>query len=467
MLPAILLKQEGLWWHRESELTYDWDNRGRPADIPDRLEEDSVLRGREVEYDGVAPAGQVPNAFQPIGLALTFTCVSRIARVLQAWNQPFARSSYGLIRFPLLELACLGKIPKAAKKKMNPLGDVEDDYELIESVIAQSNEVETFSVDPETLELTKMVGPVELSVPLEVYEIADEEEEMVLADRLKAKKKGKAIGPADSGVTFSGKRVGEHVDATEVIRAKKTKVGGSVTVGAGFGALAPVAPKTKLNRVLHEAGMADERFVRRMVEDLKDAGTDLFIAKNATPPPPPPRENRAKMLAQGMRFMHSLYLVDEVEKDPITREQLVKVEKAFDKAEGERLKAEAALGKAREEKGVLQTKLKEGEAWAVVLKEEIERLMRSPAERAVEEFKKSPEMAQLLREQHRKSVAENTSLYKTRGWLNVEKLLADRKADREKKAGEEMAAAEKSGQGEVVPAETEAESGAEADQAKL
>lgn len=170
--------------------------------------------------------------------------------------------------------------------------------------------------------------------------------------------------------------------------------------------------------------MADERFVRRMVEDLKEAGTDLLIAKNATP-----RENRAKMLAQGMRFMHLLYLVDEVEKDPITREQLVKVEKAFDKAEGERLKAVAALGKAREEKGVLQTKLKEGKARAIVLKEEIERLTseverlrlkekradelqlkideipglvqeaaREAAERAVEEFKKSPEMAQLLRE---------------------------------------------------------------------
>jgi hypothetical protein len=95
------------------------------------------------------------------------------------------------------------------------------------------------------------------------------------------------------------------VDATEVVRAKKANVGGSVTVGAGFGALAPVAPelpKTRLNRVLHEAGMADERFVRRMVEDLKEAGTDLLIAKNATP-----RENRAKMLAQGMRVSYLLY----------------------------------------------------------------------------------------------------------------------------------------------------------------
>ena len=202
------------------------------------------------------------------------------------------------------------------------------------------------------------------------------------------------------------------------------------------------------------------------------------------------------------QFMHSLYLVDEVEKDPITREQLVKVEKAFDKAEGERLKAVAALGKAREEKGALQKKLMEGEARAVVLKEEIERLtsevdrlrlkeqradelerkieeipslvqeaVKEAAERAVEEFKKSPEMAQMLREQHRRSVAENTSLYKTRGWLNVEKILADRKADREKKAEEERAAAaegektvsERSGQGEGVPAETEAEAEAAAE----
>ena len=54
---------------------------------------------------------------------------------------------------------------------------------------------------------------------------------MVLADRLKAKKKSKATGSADSGVTFSGKRVGEHVDAPEVVRAKKAKVGGSVPVG--------------------------------------------------------------------------------------------------------------------------------------------------------------------------------------------------------------------------------------------
>ena len=55
---------------------------------------------------------------------------------------------------------------KPQKKKMNPLGDIEDDYELIESVIAQGKEVETFAVDPETLELTKTAGPVELLVPL-------------------------------------------------------------------------------------------------------------------------------------------------------------------------------------------------------------------------------------------------------------------------------------------------------------
>lgn len=45
--------------------------------------------GEKWEYDGVAPAGQVPNAFQPIGkkdYTLSAVEQSRIARVLQAWN---------------------------------------------------------------------------------------------------------------------------------------------------------------------------------------------------------------------------------------------------------------------------------------------------------------------------------------------------------------------------------------------
>lgn len=66
--------------------------------------------------------------------------------------------------------------------------------------------------------------------------------------------------------------------------------------------------------------------------------------------------------------------VDEVEKDPITWEQLLKVEKAFDKAEGERVKAVAALEKLRDGKSVFQTKLKEGESHTLDLKEEIDRL---------------------------------------------------------------------------------------------
>lgn len=64
---------------------------------------------------------------------------------------------------------------KKPKKKMDPLGDVEDDYELSESVITQGKEVDT-------------------------YELAGEKE-MVLADRLK-KKKRKQSGSLDSAVTF-------------------------------------------------------------------------------------------------------------------------------------------------------------------------------------------------------------------------------------------------------------------------
>lgn len=53
--------------------------------------------------------------------------------------------------------------------------------------------------------------------------------------------------------------------------------------------------------------MANERFVCRMGEDLKNAAIDMLIAKNATP-----KENRAKMLEQGIQV--SSILVPRVEK---------------------------------------------------------------------------------------------------------------------------------------------------------
>lgn len=67
-------------------------------------------------------------------------------------------------------------------------------------------------------------------------------------------------------------------------------------------------------------------------------------------------------------------------------------------------------------------------------------------ERAVEDFKGSAEIVQMLKDQHRKSVTENTNLYRTRGWLNVEKFRADRAAALAKRAEEEQERAGLEGQ---------------------
>ena len=179
--------------------------------------------------------------------------------------------------------------------------------------------------------------------------------------------------------------------------------------------------------------------------------------------------------------MHALYLVDEVEKEPVSREQMLKVEKAFQVAESGRMAAVAGQTKLKEEKAALQTKLKEIEGKLVSVQDENARLCeevgrlrlseeecvqlkkkiegfpdllaeaaRSAAERAVEEFKGSAEMAQLLRDQHRKSVTENTNLYRSRGWLNVEKFKADREADRAAAMAKRVE--EEQGRSEEVPA---------------
>lgn len=192
---------------------------------------------------------------------------------------------------------------------MDPL--LEDDYDLLDNLLSQGQAVQSLEVDPSTLETRQSSGTVDLELSLEHYEVPREEdnEDVLLGDRAGGKKreaarkrKGKAAGPADSSVTLTGKTVVDSV-AEGVGRSKKAKTGPATSRSSGpgvdFGLLAtaaPELPRARLNRLLDEAGMADERFVRRMVEDLKDAGTDVFLANNATP-----RENRARLLAQGMR----------------------------------------------------------------------------------------------------------------------------------------------------------------------
>ncbi|KAK9928075.1 hypothetical protein M0R45_025229 [Rubus argutus] len=172
--------------------------------------------------------------------------------------------------------------------------------------------------------------------------------------------------------------------------------------------------------------------------------------------------------SKNKKGVHALYLVDDVKKEPITREQLVKVEKDFEVAEAgkqiaiaaqEKLRAESLLlhGKLDAEKKKTQslqaetiklsdevahlkeevTRLKLAEDSVQILTDKVDAIptlvveaAQRSAEQAVEDFKKSPEFASLLKQQHLKSVRENVKLYRDRGWLNVEKFKADREADK-------------------------------------
>lgn len=188
--------------------------------------------------------------------------------------------------------------------------------------------------------------------------------------------------------------------------------------------------------------------------------------------------------------MHALYLIDSVEKDPVSREQLVRTEKAFEVAESGRLSAVADLKKVRAEKAEVSKKLdlekkarktlqeenvkltdevadlsdelerlklveesvKELTAQVESLPSQVSQAAKDAAERAVEEFKKSPEFAALLRQQHLKSVSENVKLYRDRGWLNIEKFRADREAElAAARLAQEAKEAEASREGEEVP----------------
>lgn len=62
-------------------------------------------------------------------------------------------------------------------------------------------------------------------------------------------------------------------------------------------------PWARLNKVLDEAGMADESFVCLMVADLKDTDIDKLFAHGAIP-----RENQDKMLQYLMRVDLSIVL---------------------------------------------------------------------------------------------------------------------------------------------------------------
>lgn len=185
---------------------------------------------------------------------------------------------------------------------MDPLANAEDDFAILDELLRVGEATQRLSVSPITLTVEQTDHIVSLEMPKESYVLEPVEE-----DAPKAKANPKRTGTSASGVTATGKRVAEDI-ALEAQRGKRPrnvnvpgKKDGVVTF-QGFASDAPELPRAKLNLMLEEAGMADEGFVRRMVDDLKDASVDKLIASGATP-----RENRDKMRQYLMRVSRLLY----------------------------------------------------------------------------------------------------------------------------------------------------------------
>lgn len=129
---------------------------------------------------------------------------------------------------------------------------LEDDYSLLDDLLGQGEEVQTLEVDPVNLETQKSSGPVDLTLEPEQYEVVEEEEddEVPLADRLGAKKKGaerkrkSKSAPSPSAVTLTGKSVRDQAEQDAGSKRARIASGSSgvVTAGLGFGALAPPPP---------------------------------------------------------------------------------------------------------------------------------------------------------------------------------------------------------------------------------
>lgn len=261
---------------------------------------------------------------------------ARIERVLKGWTGEWDRSSYRLIRFPVLESVGVGRIPsksvvyiqecrsihcvfvglrfvlfcfaeielpKVARKKMDPLLNAEDDIALLDELLKVGEATQKLSVCPKTLAVEETDHIFHMEMPKESYIIEPADEEVPGAEATL-----KRTGTSTSGVTATGKRVADDV-APEGPRGKRPrnvnvpgKKDGAVTF-QGLAPEVPEVPRGKLKLVLEEAGMADEGFVRQMVADLKDANVDQLLASGATP-----RENRDKMRQYLMRVSLQLFL---------------------------------------------------------------------------------------------------------------------------------------------------------------
>ncbi|XP_062008797.1 uncharacterized protein LOC133725525 [Rosa rugosa] len=97
----------------------------------------------------------------------------------------------------------------------------------------------------------------------------------------------------------------------------------------------PVIPKKPIKQLLSEYGVADEKFVRSMLSDLKDIDLDRVRAKDNTP-----KENRRLARESMMRALFNVYAVDASEEDTQLKEEVSNLSGQVKYLHGEKAKLE-------------------------------------------------------------------------------------------------------------------------------
>ncbi|XP_050364177.1 uncharacterized protein LOC126782790 isoform X2 [Argentina anserina] len=293
--------------------------------------------------------GEEPTALEQPGGGSPYYCSGSPFKVARTCSSP--STSVARVQLEKRFQAILPKTTVPSSPTINMADD-----QILESHISKRDIASRTVVDPVTKEssletiaqhLTIAEGdygtaPQPVSTEAPASSAGTEVTEVVHWGEKRKRRRDKGheetVASVNTGVTFTGHTVGEHV-------SKKTKTSekAPVTVASTTPSLAllspkvPVTSRVPIKELLTEYGCADEKFVRNMLGELKGIELDRIQALQATP-----WENRLKAREHMMRALYNVFLVDDTEEETGLKEQVAELSshKSFLEMEKNKLKTE-------------------------------------------------------------------------------------------------------------------------------
>ncbi|PRQ50821.1 putative transcription factor bZIP family [Rosa chinensis] len=345
------------------------------------------------------------------------------------------------------------KVPKKKPCRGKPIEKM-DDLALLDELINEGEDSLHINVDLDTGKVNLTEEEVLLEIPDEFVEA---EEDLQPSE----KKKRKHHHHRDSEVTYTGKNV---VGAD----AKKPRVSHQMTpeTSQSPGLLAPnvrVVPKKPIKQLFARYGVADEKFVRSMLADLKDIDLDLVRAKDNSP-----QENHRIARESVMRALYNVYAIDASEEGTQLKEEVSNLSEKVKYLHGEKGKLEKERDTLNQNIAALTLKVSELEeerkkipaleGQVEGLRKELEPLrgfeekanswkakaeylegqIDEECQQAVEEYKGSQELVNLLLAARSKCISEKYREWSASGWIDAEKMKRE-VAEMKRKRQEEQA----------------------------